>query len=110
MGGRISSDRKQEIPFILDKGSGHSYIGQMNSLSSKLAYKLINYYQSKGGGSKLFNTDCNFDPTCSEYAKEAIKALGLFAAIPIIIDRLSRCNDPDKVERVNDPFKEKNNV
>ncbi len=76
----------------------------MNSAISKLACRLIDYYQSRGGGSILLNTDCNFEPTCSEYAKQAISGVGLLAALPMIISRLKRCNDPDKVQRDYDPF------
>jgi putative component of membrane protein insertase Oxa1/YidC/SpoIIIJ protein YidD len=82
----------------------------MNSILSKIACNIIMYYQSKGGGSKLFNIDCNFEPSCSEYAKQAIQKIGLFAAIPSIISRLKRCNDPDKVERDSDPFIENQSV
>ena len=63
-----------------------------------------------GGGSKLFNTDCNFEPTCSEYAKQAIEAKGILAAFPIIVNRLRRCNEPDKVGRDLDPFLENSDV
>ncbi len=76
----------------------------MNAIPSKLACRLIDYYQRKGGGSILLNTDCNFEPTCSEYAKQAISGVGLLAAWPIIISRLKRCKDPDKVRRDYDPF------
>ena len=82
----------------------------LNSLLSEVACKVITYYQSKGGGAKLFNIDCNFEPTCSEYAKQAIRTIGFFAAIPYVIDRLKRCSDPDKIEREIDPFTEKNHV
>ena len=82
----------------------------MNSFLSRIACKVITYYQSKGGGSNLFNTDCNFQPTCSEYAKQAIQAIGLFAAIPHIADRLKRCNEPDKAEQEGDPFVVNSNV
>ena len=71
---------------------------------------MIDHYQSQGGGANLFNTDCNFEPTCSAYAKEAIQAKGLFLAMPYIVNRLKRCNDPDKVAREHDPFVEKHSV
>ena len=77
---------------------------------SKLSVALINRYQRLGGGSKLFNTDCNFEPTCSEYAKQAIEAKGFYAAFPLIVNRLRRCNDPDKVGRDLDPFLENSDV
>ena len=82
----------------------------MNPFLTKIACKVIDYYQSQGGGASLFATDCNFEPTCSQYAKQAIQAIGLFAAMPYIVDRLKRCNDPDKIEREQDPFVEKHIV
>ena len=77
---------------------------------SEFACKMIEKYQKSGGGSKLFNTCCNFEPTCSEYAKQAIKSKGLVFALPIILNRLKRCNDPDKVEPESDPFIERKHV
>ena len=82
----------------------------MKPIFSKIAIYFINLYQRNGGGSGLLNVDCNFEPTCSEYAKQAIEKKGLMSAIPIIIRRLRRCNDPDKVDRELDPFVEDNNV
>ena len=82
----------------------------VNSLLSEVACKIIINYQSKGGSATLFNIDCNFEPTCSEYAKQAIGTVGLFAAIPYVFDRLKRCSDPDKAERESDPFVEEHNV
>ncbi len=88
----------------------NSYFGKVNSFPSKIACKMIDYYQKQGGGMNLFNTDCNFEPTCSAYAKQAIQAKGLFSAMPYIFNRLKRCNEPDKIEREHDPFVEVDNV
>lgn len=70
----------------------------------RLALHLIECYQQSGGGSKHFNTECNFEPSCSEYAKQAINRLGIWKALPVVIERLQRCNDPDKVDKDADPF------
>ena len=35
---------------------------------------------------------CRFNPTCSQYTKEAIEKLPLYKAIPKIIRRVSRCH------------------
>ena len=106
----ISGYREEKVPFVLVKRSLDSNAREMSTLSSKLVCNLINYYQRKGGGTKFFNTDCNFEPTCSEYAKQVLQNKGLIAAAPIIINRLRRCNDPDKVEREADPYIVDNNV
>lgn len=70
----------------------------------KIALYLIEQYQRSGGGSKHFNTECNFEPSCSEYVKQAIDRLGVWKAIPVAMERLKRCKDPDKVDKDADPF------
>ena len=60
--------------------------------------------------SPLIGNNCRYFPTCSEYANQAIQAIGLFAAIPTIADRLKRCNEPDKDEHESDPFILNHNV
>jgi len=35
---------------------------------------------------------CRFDPTCSQYSREALSVLPLYKAIPKIINRVSRCH------------------
>ncbi|MBT7334269.1 MAG: membrane protein insertion efficiency factor YidD [Gammaproteobacteria bacterium] len=82
----------------------------MSSRLDSALCRLIERYQRNGGGSRYFNTDCNFEPTCSEYAKQAILALGSRRSVPVILSRLRRCNDPDKIERVCDPFLERPRV
>jgi len=76
----------------------------MTTAFASAACRLIEHYQRKGGGFKYFNTDCNFEPTCSEYARQAILSVGFLKAFPVILKRLKRCNNPDKVGRDYDPF------
>jgi putative component of membrane protein insertase Oxa1/YidC/SpoIIIJ protein YidD len=64
----------------------------------------IEWYQRNGGGTELLSVNCNFKPSCSEYAKQAITSLGTFRALPLIARRLRRCNDRDLVEKKDDPF------
>jgi putative component of membrane protein insertase Oxa1/YidC/SpoIIIJ protein YidD len=82
----------------------------MSTFSARLILKLIDEYQSSGGGSRYFNTDCNFEPSCSEYARQAIKTLGLIKALPSIVARLKRCKDPDKISKDQDPFEQQDYV
>ncbi len=35
---------------------------------------------------------CRFNPTCSQYSREALRVLPLYKAIPKIIHRVSRCH------------------
>ena len=69
-----------------------------------LACRLIERYQSRGGGTHYFATDCNFSPRCSEYAKQAIQHHGLIRGLPVALNRLRRCMHPDLVEKIRDPF------
>ncbi len=41
--------------------------------------------------SPLLGPSCRFHPTCSEYAKEALKSHGLVTGIWLTIKRLSKC-------------------
>ena len=72
---------------------------------SKILIKFIKYYQSKGGGSEVFFVDCNFKPTCSEYAILCLQKYSLFYALKLILVRLRKCNKRDFTEICNDDFK-----
>ena len=50
---------------------------------------LISIYQRLV--SPLMGPCCRFHPTCSEYAKEALKSHGLVTGIWLTIKRLSKC-------------------
>ena len=76
----------------------------MSLVARKLVCRLIERYQSRGGGTHYFATDCNFTPTCSEYAKQAIEHHGLAKGLPVALKRIRRCTHPDLVEKIHDPF------
>ncbi|MCK5883178.1 MAG: membrane protein insertion efficiency factor YidD [Bacteriovoracaceae bacterium] len=59
----------------------------------KYILKLIEWYQSKGGGSELLGIDCVFSPTCSQYTKEAIQKYGLIKGGFLGSRRILRCRD-----------------
>ena len=63
---------------------------------------LIRRYQIGGGGLAL-NVDCNFEPSCSNYALECLKKFQLIRALRLIFNRISRCNERDLVEKKIDP-------
>lgn len=42
--------------------------------------------------SQHFSADCLYDPSCSEFSKQAVKEYGLFKGGLLSFDRLSRCN------------------
>ena len=72
-------------------------------MGSKRLLKWINSYQRKGGSEKFFATECNFDPTCSEYTKQIISKYGVMTGIILGIKRIRRCNDSDLVQKIKDP-------
>lgn len=72
----------------------------------QLALYLIDVYQKRGGSKRLM-VDCNFEPSCSSYAKEAIEKHGLARGCKFAIGRLRRCNEPDNVLVKFDPVPEK---
>jgi len=70
---------------------------------SKLAIRCIDRYQMKGGSKALLNIECNFTPSCSEYAKESLSRFGFCQGITLAFKRICRCNQPDLVYQINDP-------
>lgn len=66
--------------------------------------------------SQHLSADCLYDPTCSDFSKQAVKEYGLFKGGLLSFDRLNRCNriaatdlDPaminKKIHRFNDSIK-----
>ncbi|MDP6270738.1 MAG: membrane protein insertion efficiency factor YidD [Alphaproteobacteria bacterium] len=47
--------------------------------------------------------DCNFTPTCSRYAAEAIERHGAWKGLGLALARLRRCRNRDQVGRLADP-------
>ncbi len=63
-------------------------------------------------GKRLFmmpEGTCRFNPTCSQYTREALRVLPLYKAIPQIFHRLSRCHPKGDFgyDPVIDPNEEK---
>jgi Uncharacterized conserved protein len=67
-----------------------------------LSLALINRYQAKGGSKKRFNIACNFEPSCSEYTRQAIEKYGALRGWQLGLARIRRCNDPDAVTIIHD--------
>ncbi len=62
----------------------------MNHPLKKIADKLVRFYQLTF--SSLVGNCCRFQPTCSEYAREAIKKYGIFKGGWLTVKRLCRCH------------------
>ncbi|SHO57372.1 membrane protein insertion efficiency factor YidD [Vibrio quintilis] len=67
-----------------------------------LSLKLIGFYQRQGGSKKLFNTECNFEPSCSEYTRQCIEKYGACKGWRLGLARIRRCNQPDLTEKIHD--------
>ncbi len=73
-------------------------------LIGRVLVSSIDRYQSRGGGLELFRVDCNFEPSCSEYARQAIVAHGTTRGLMLTLQRIRRCRDHDQVSRLHDPI------
>ena len=56
----------------------------------KFFVHVINFYQKYL--SVFFGRNCRFEPTCSQYAKEALNKYGLFKGGWLAIKRISKCH------------------
>jgi len=70
---------------------------------SKLTICCIDRYQMNGGSKGLLNIECNFIPSCSEYAKVSLYRFGFCQGVPLAFRRICRCNHPDLVHQIDDP-------
>jgi putative membrane protein insertion efficiency factor len=74
---------------------------------ARLALACIRRYQAAGGGARVFGVDCNFTPTCSDYAAGAIERYGLWRGARLAWQRIRRCNRRDLLEHIDDPLPER---
>ncbi|MGL5336260.1 MAG: membrane protein insertion efficiency factor YidD [Enterovibrio sp.] len=70
---------------------------------AKLSIKMIERYQIAGGSRRFFNIECNFEPTCSQYAKLCIAKYGACKGWRLAFSRIKRCNNPHQVGKIIDP-------
>jgi putative component of membrane protein insertase Oxa1/YidC/SpoIIIJ protein YidD len=63
----------------------------------------IERYQRSGGGLARFAVDCNFEPSCSEYARQAIATHGALTGMGMGLLRICRCRDRNGVAKTHDP-------
>ena len=61
---------------------------------SRIFIKIINFYQKHISTymSHVWNVHCKFEPTCSEYTKQAIEKYGAMKGLFIGIKRILKCN------------------
>ncbi|MBF0133736.1 MAG: membrane protein insertion efficiency factor YidD [Magnetococcales bacterium] len=61
----------------------------------------IRRYQTGGGGGRIL-VQCNFNPSCSEYALQAIDRFGPLRGSFLAIKRIARCRDRQRIGREDD--------
>lgn len=57
----------------------------------------IRRYQANGGGDRILLVRCNFNPSCSEYAHQALERFGFWRGSYLAIQRIVRCRDRQQV-------------
>lgn len=70
----------------------------------RIILALIARYQRRGGGLQQFRVDCNFEPSCSEYARQAVTRYGAGRGLWLSLQRIRRCCEPDQVCKLHDPL------
>jgi len=68
----------------------------------RILISLIEKYQNKGGGEKIFSVECNFTPSCSEYMKQAIEKYGTRKGLILGLKRIKRCNNSNSIDKIVD--------
>lgn len=74
------------------------------NLPQRLILRAIDRYQRAGGGEQVFRVACNFEPSCSEYARQAVVKYGAARGATMSLGRLRRCSARDQVEKIHDPL------
>ena len=85
---RPASSSSADFSLCSSASSGHS--ANTRSLAIRAALFAIRCYKSYF--SVLFAGSCRFEPTCSQYAYQAIERFGVLRGIWLGIKRLSRCH------------------
>lgn len=70
---------------------------------ARFGVRLIERYQRAGGGLARFAVDCNFEPSCSEYTRQAILIHGALSGMRLGALRICRCKDRSAVGKKYDP-------
>jgi len=66
--------------------------------------RMIDAHQTKRVGLGVYRVECNFEPSCSEYTKQAVLHYGAIKGSMLGVKRIKRCNDRDQVGTRHDPL------
>ncbi len=72
--------------------------------------RAITRYQAGGGGRRYFAVECNFEPTCSEYTRQAVLDQGSFNGLRAGLARIRRCNQQGLKEKIDDPYRKQDEI
>ncbi len=70
----------------------------------RLIARLIERYQAGGGGRRYFAVECNFEPTCSEYTRQAVIDRGAWRGSLLGLKRIRRCTHQGLKKKIADPY------
>ena len=74
------------------------------TLLQNLIVRAIDAHQSKRAGLGVYRVECNFEPSCSEYTKQAVVHYGAIKGAAMGVKRIRRCCDRDQVGTRHDPL------
>jgi len=106
--------------FSLSKAQNNSELGLLEQKTSSYNYEQLKKSDHKRGYNLSYNpfkfvgnsllwvyqnifseqimSDCGFEPSCSAFAKQALKERGFLLGIFLAADRLTRCNGSAQIE------------
>ena len=70
----------------------------------KFIVRMIDAHQAKQAGLGVYRVECNFEPSCSEYTKQAVLHYGAGKGALLGLRRIRRCCDRDQVGTRHDPL------
>lgn len=76
------------------------------SIAANLLVRFIKVYRAHDGAKALM-VECNFRPSCSSYAIEAIENFGACHGALLGVKRIWRCRERDQFGRIDDPVQER---
>lgn len=74
------------------------------ALLQNLIVSAIDAHQAKRAGLGVYRVECNFEPSCSEYTKQAVLHYGAIKGAVLGVQRIRRCSDRDQVGTREDPL------
>lgn len=74
------------------------------ALLQNFIVRRIEVHQTRRAGMGVFRVACNFEPSCSEYTKQAVLHFGAIKGLTLGVKRIKRCSDRDQVGTRLDPL------